>query len=920
MSPTQAGPMLRSPALLLAGSFALGVALAGGPGEGATALLRAIPLLFGACGVFLLAGLLLLRAGRQRLATLLLLGGFTLAGAAAAFLFTFRFPPEHLSHLGSWGIDVTQPVRLEGWLRSDPVLTPSGLEFDLEATSLGQVTESRRVPARSVTGKVRVWVETAGGPASGDSEGAFDLRYGDSVRTAMRLGPPRVHYNPGGFDFRQRAESIEDLYWEGAIQNAGDLRKLPGSPHWSPGRFAEQIRRRLRDAIDRLYPPWSSEGRDGAVLKAILLGDRSSLDSGTIDQFRKSGLYHLLVVAGLHVGLLALLLLGLLRLLGLGRSPRDLMLLVALVAYAFVVEQRAPTLRATLMLVIFVAARLLDRGHSALNAIALAALVLLLARPAWLFDTGFQLSFAAALLIAGLAAPVLALTTEPYRRALRQLEEVELDAALRPGLAQFRLDLRSLIATLRRRSGLLDRHATAARRLVVWPLEAALRLSELLLFSAVLQIGLMLPMVEAFHRVTLAGIGLNALALPLMTVLLALAFPTVLLAAVAPTWAAGPAQALSAVLSALFSVSGLPHLPHWLSYRVPAPPLAVAAGFAALLVILALTLGRSRLGLLVASLAFVAFAVLVATDPFAPRVPTSALEVTALDCGNGEAIFLVLPDQATMLIGAGGAARAGRPGVTLSSRWDPGENIVSPYLWSRGLKSLDVLVVQNTGGGSLDGFASILENFRVRELWHGPGFDSELGPALPAFRLILEEAARRGVQVREVSAGEKLTEGATQFEVLWPPKASGAHSSARDDSVVLRVVADKNSVLVSGDLSGRAERRLLDAGAELSSAVLAAALEAVLQPSAPDFLQKVSPRIAVLTTGASNRTTHARAPAIAEFEAEGIRVLGTELDGAITVEMSGPSLVVRTFRGGRKISLGPRSPVVGQAAASISRF
>ena len=73
----------------------------------------------------------------------------------------------------------------------------------------------------------------------------------------------------------------------------------------------------------------------------------------------------------------------------------------------FLVEQRAPTLRATLMISLYLLARVLYRDHSTLNTIGLAALVLLLCRPAWLFESGFQLSFSAALLIAGLAAPIL---------------------------------------------------------------------------------------------------------------------------------------------------------------------------------------------------------------------------------------------------------------------------------------------------------------------------------------------------------------------------------------------------------------------------------------------------------------------------------------------------------------------------------
>ena len=189
-----------------------------------------------------------------------------------------------------------------------------------------------------------------------------------------------------------------------------------------------------------------SKGANGAVLKAVLWGDRTALDSATIDDFRKTGLYHLLVIAGLHVGLLTLLVEFLLRGLGFRRVTRSFIVLGFLVVYAFLVEQRAPTLRATLMIALYLVARILDREHSPLNAIGGVALILLYFRPAWLFESGFQLSFAAALLIVGVAVPILERTTEPYRRALRRLDDVLLDDHFSPRIAQARLDLRALVS------------------------------------------------------------------------------------------------------------------------------------------------------------------------------------------------------------------------------------------------------------------------------------------------------------------------------------------------------------------------------------------------------------------------------------------------------------------------------------------
>ena len=115
------------------------------------------------------------------------------------------------------------------------------------------------------------------------------------------------------------------------------------------------------------------------------------------------------------------------------------------------------------------------------------------------------------------------------------------------------------------------------------------------------------------------------------------------------------------------------------------------------------------------------FVVLVAVHPFAPRLPRGTLQLTALDCGQGEALFLVLPGGTTLLLDAGGGrARGPGEGAFRGRRWDPGEDIVSPYLWSLGIKKIDVLAFTRARGDDIGGLSSILDNFRVDEFWHAP--------------------------------------------------------------------------------------------------------------------------------------------------------------------------------------------------------
>ncbi len=558
----------RSPLAALAASFAVGIVWA----HSFHASLG-IAWFLGGAATCILVGLLSLRAHRGRAALCLVLASMTLTGVAAARRWEQRFSPCHVRYLESLGAELDDPVLLRGTVVSTPYRVGYGTQFDVEAERI--TSGDRTYP---VTGKIRLRLQGTDERVDGDGN-RHEIQFGDVIEATTRLRPPHVYQNPGSFDFRQWMQDIEDIYWVGTVSNSRQIKRLGHAESWQFSMMVAVIRQRLLRGIDDIYPPWSAEGRNGAVLKAVLWGDRTALDSTTIDDFRKTGLYHLLVIAGLHIGLLTLLWDSLLRWLGFRRLSRALIVISLLAAYAMLVEQRAPTLRATLMISLYLLARILDRGHSPLNSLGGVALILLYYLPAWLFESGFQLSFSAALLIVCIAVPILDRTTEPYRRALWRLDDVLLDDYLQPGLAQTRLDLRALVSALRRRAKVFDRYPALSRNLIVAPARVIVWTVNIVVFSAILQLGLLLPMVQIFHRVTFAGVGLNAFAIPVMTLLLALALPINLLSVASPALAVWPAKVLSLVMSLVFEMTHLPKMATWLSYRVPTPPAWVAAGF-----------------------------------------------------------------------------------------------------------------------------------------------------------------------------------------------------------------------------------------------------------------------------------------------------------------------------------------------------
>lgn len=868
---------MKSPLLILAACFALGILAARALAPGFNDLW----LLLAAASACLLVGLVSLRRSSIALSACMALAGFVFAGMTAGAAFQHRFSPNDIHNLGNWGADLKSDVQTEGVIARNPIRGDNSFRFELECrrVEIGGVW-------RKVRGKIQVRLFTPADKQSWASLEALNLRYGDMIRAPVRFEKPYVYRNPGSFDFRWWLEAVNDISWEGNIRNPRVVQKLSEAPAARFSMLVANVRSRLLQGIDRLYPSWSPEGRVGAVLKAVLLGDRSSLDSDTVENFRQSGLYHLLVIAGLHVGLLASIIVFFLYRFRVGESWRAASLLIFLGGYSLLVEQRAPTLRATLMIVAYVLARYVYRDRSALNAVGLAALILLFHRPAWLFEAGFELSFSAALLIAGLALPILQRTTIPYRSALFGLKELDRDINLAPRHAQFRVELRMMMGWLRAQSSWIGRHPAFCEHAITTPFRIALWVADLVLFSAVLQVGLMMPMAETFHRITIVGIGLNTIAFPLMTVLLALALPTVVLAATLPALAVLPGKLLFWVTSGLLALTEFRGEPLWMSYRIPGPPWWVDVGFALAVIAAALSLSRSRRAFLVSICLFGAFAGLVVSYPFASKLPRGVLEVTALDCGRGEALFSVLPDGTTLLVDAGGREQFGSE----AGRWNPGEDIVSPYLWSRGIKKIDIAVVGEGSDENVEAMTAILHNFRVGELWRSPWMPG------PDTRSLMDAARERGVQIRALAPDNGEDPGATAIRVLWPRADSGSTQLPfRDRAPVLRVAGPAGSVLLRGNTDGRVGRILAESANDLSSEVLESSRPLSEISSQKKFVELVRPAVVLQAGGRGRVRQQGDVLHIGVGGSVEVPVLTTANEGAITIDMKKSTLIVRCY-------------------------
>jgi competence protein ComEC len=628
-------------------------------------------------------------------------------------------------------------------------------------------------------------------------------------------------------------------------------------------------------------PGWLRISHDDAVmLAAMAAGDRTYLTHSLRVGFERTGSFHMLVVSGFHLAIVAACIFWLARRLRLPRVPATLLTIAASFAYALFTGFATPVERSCWMVTLYLLGRLMYRKRSALNALGMASLCLLVASPRSLFDASLQMTLLAVIAIGGVATPLLQTTLHPYLKAADDLTLVALDVALEPRLAGFRVVLR-MIAQKLQAAGLGWLGWKALPRLV----RALLRLGEVVVVSLAVELAMTLPMAIYFHRITLFSLPVNVVVLPLLFLLLPAALTTLLALVLWPALAPLPASATALVLHfGVWVVHLFGSLPLG-DVRVATPTVGQQVLFYALLgaaIYFALWTARARSRwprrLTVVALLLAA---IVAVLPRPIDHPHDALLVEAIDVGQGDALLLITPDGKTLLVDAGGFG--GGPRQTPQD-FDIGEEVVAPALWARGIRHLDVVALSHAHSDHMGGMPAVLRDFQPTELWVGNN------PLVKDYLALLNVAAQMKVRVRSLHAGDALMLGADRVNVLAPFVGyQPGDEPMNNDSLVLRIANGGTSVLLEGD----AEMELEDAMASesgLASTLLKVGHHGSKTSSTREFLARVHPAWAVISCGRHNRYGHPAAQTLDNLQAAGIRTVRIDTLGAACFELDGRQL------------------------------
>jgi competence protein ComEC len=671
-----------------------------------------------------------------------------------------------------------------------------------EATVTGYVTA---VPHRA-NGDVTVRISTAGGRLALEGhEPVPDLPIGSEVRASGTLADPP----PWEAGYLARF-GIREVLRAGAISPTGRRRGgLAGA--------VDGIRRRADDSLERGTPD-----AEAALLRGFLLGEDDRIDPGTVDDFKRAGLAHLLAVSGDCVMLLALLGAWLLGIAGTPLRAR-LVALLALIAIYVPVAGAGPSIqRAGLMGAAGVIAALAGRPRWRWYALLLAATLTLLLNPRSVADPSWQLSFAAVTGILLFAAPIrdLILGSSGGGRGPEP-------------------------ASTARRAFAEGAGVTIAATLATAPLFA-----------------------HNFGAVSLASLPANLLALPAVAPVMWLG----MLAAIAgqvPGAPVEPFTALAGLLAAYVAqVASWLAAPGWAQVGVELPGWPqVGAAYAALAVAMSTVVAwarrrrdaatphrRARL----AASALAAIASCAAVGGGSPGVaePAPGLRVVVLDVGQGDSILLEPDDGGPVLVDGG-----------------PADDDLRDHLGQEGVNGLAAAIVTHDQSDHVGGLDELLySRFPIHRLVY-----SERGPDF------LRAARAVHVRALRVSEGSELRSGSLHLEVLWPPGSllDGASSDPNQYALVLLARWHSFSMLLTAD--AEAEAVPLDPG---PIDVLKVAHHGSDDAGLAELLDRTAPRLAVISVGSGNPYGHPTAGTLATLADHGIPTVRTDRVGDVAIDVT----------------------------------
>lgn len=582
-----------------------------------------------------------------------------------------------------------------------------------------------------------------------------------------------------------------------------------------------------RKNIDELIHQLHNSQTAG-LLRGLLLADRTEIDYETKQNFVNSGVIHILAVSGLHVGYILLFFVVLF-----GRFniyTRSFLTILGLICFMIITGIPASVFRATLMSVILIIAFLSGRSTNLLNSIALSAVIILLFRPNEIFNPGFQLSYSAVLSI----------------------------AIIYPVIQKIILEL-----------SITNKY-----------------LKNIFLFAGVslsAQIGTLPFTLAYFNKLSVISLFSNLVVIPLAGIIVGLAIITLIIGSFIPSFAIYFAIVNNVITSLMMDLIRFTGSLDFAFIRINNFSLLDSIIFYLFIAILIYLFRISESIKIKLAVTLITFANIFVFTHFDDKklLPDGVLSVVMIDVGQGDSFLIKFPNRKTAIIDAG----------VVDPYFDTGERIIIPLLDYLGIEQIDYGFVSHLDTDHYGGFASLLYNKKVKEIYRPKPDSSDKSIRFEKFLDKLKIP-------KYIYEKNKKEIGNVSLYILNDFNEEDFNSlSSNDRSGIIKIVFGKTSFLFVGDAEIPAEKIYLHSNRKfLDSDVLKVGHHGSKTGSSKEFLEAVSPEISLVSAGIKNKFGHPSEIVLQRLKEIKSEILRTDSLGAVLLQSDGNKIKVVDWR------------------------
>lgn len=521
------------------------------------------------------------------------------------------------------------------------------------------------------------------------SEDKLNVRNKIKAEGVFKL--PDLQRNKGGFNYRRYLNS-QKIYGTITVKSITVIEEGKVD-------FITKIKNKIEDTFLKLLP------KDYAgIINSMLNGDTKNVSENILEDFKNSGITHLLAVSGSNIAYI-IMFLSLCSNKIFGKYLSYYILIISIIIFIFVSGASASVARAGIMAILNIVAILLSRKSNTLNNIFFSAVILLIINPLTIYDVGFILSFVGTLGIVLLSKPIISL------------------------IEKF-IKIKFLSETI---------GVTLSAQLMLLPI-----------------------MMYFFNTISIISLITNLIIVPISGFLTILGFITVLISVVSFKLARVISFAIYTLLYFMLKIASFLGKISWANLLVPTSKIWMIVIYY-LLIYLMMSKNKKEITIKIfhykriRKLKVVLIEILiifVIITNLINLVPRNHIKLNMIDVGQGDSFYIETQNKKVILIDGGGSE---------SSDYDIGENIVVPYLLDMGKTKIDLIIVSHPHEDHIEGVFTVIEKLKVEKVMISENVDD-----VELILKLREICQKRNTEIVKVSAGEKFEIDNVKFNVIYP--------------------------------------------------------------------------------------------------------------------------------------------------------